>query len=406
MTTIDLTEHGPPLSVPLDDAAGRALAHRGVVEAAPDSVGRWKLRAKSFVGVVSIRTGDGDAITVRIAPKIPIDRLLFLLGYSRGRWGTENVDVEKAQDLLPAFARLFTLQAERALRRDLLKDYRTVEETSLVMRGRIRHGDQMRSHHGRFIPLEISHDEYTTDVAENRLLRTACETLLRLPGPLPADVRRELLRLRVRLAEITPVPRGQPLPTWRPSRLNARYHDALRLAELVLSDASVEHRAGTVAVHGFLFDMAKVFEDFVTTSLRAALAEHGDPGSHCVAQATHHLDESNIIRMVPDFVVYSEDGVALAVADAKYKAERPAGFPDADLYQMLAYCTALNVPEGHLIYAKGNAAHDSHRVKHAGITIHQHALDLDQPPAGLLAEVRAVAGRLRRAAAPLLPNGW
>ena len=44
-----------------------------------------------------------------------------------------------------------------------------------------------------------------------------------------------------------------------------------------------------------------------------------------------------------------------AVIDAKYKAEKPAGYPNADLYQMLAYCTALRLSDGHLVYAKGSA---------------------------------------------------
>lgn len=154
---------------------------------------------------------------------------------------------------------------------------------------------------------------------------------------------------------------------------------------------SVEHLPGDVTVTGFLFDMAKVFEDFVTVALRYALT--GDSG-RCVLQAQHHLDENDTIRMVPDFVWYADDGTPLAVADAKYKAEKPEGYPDADLYQMLAYCTALNLPEGHLIYAKGNAPHAAHRVRHTGVLIHQHALELDQPPAGLLADVRALASQL------------
>ncbi|MFG2286192.1 hypothetical protein ACGFOU_09035 [Streptomyces sp. NPDC048595] len=70
--------------------------------------------------------------------------------------------------------------------------------------------------------------------------------------------------------------------------------------------------------------------------------------------------------MKPDFVLYGPQDAPLAVADAKYKAEKRGGYPDADLYQMLAYCTALGLPEGHLIYAKGNVPHASHRVRHAG----------------------------------------
>ncbi|MFI0410438.1 hypothetical protein [Actinomadura sp. 3N508] len=165
----------------------------------------------------------------------------------------------------------------------------------------------------------------------------------------------------------------------------------MRLAELVLRGASVEHRPGDTVVSGFLLEMARVFEDFVTVALREALSASS---GRCVLQASHHLDVDSAIRIVPDFVHYTDAGTPQAVADAKYKAEKPEGFPDADLYQMLAYCTALRLPDGHLIYAKGNAPHAAHRVRHTGITIHQHTLDLDQPPPGLLAEVRALADRL------------
>ncbi|MEU8118688.1 hypothetical protein AB0C21_08250 [Spirillospora sp. NPDC049024] len=153
------------------------------------------------------------------------------------------------------------------------------------------------------------------------------------------------------MADIAPIGRGHEPPAWRPTRLNVRYQPAVRLAELVLRGASVEHRPGNTTVGGFLLDMARVFEEFVTVSLREALST---TSGHCVLQATHHLDENHAIRMVPDFVHYTDDGIPQAVADAKYKAERPEGFPDADLYQMLAYCTALRLSDGHLIYAKGN----------------------------------------------------
>ncbi|SDG02460.1 5-methylcytosine-specific restriction enzyme subunit McrC [Sinosporangium album] len=393
-TVVELAEHGAAITVPLDDATGRALAASRIVEAAPDPflAGRWRVKAGGRVGAAAVGVPGGATVTVRITPKLPIARLLFLLGYGLNAkgWRDEDVRLDEESELLPAFARLFERQAHRALRQGLVQGYRTTEETSLVVRGRIREADQVRRHRGGLVPVEVVHDDYTTDIAENRLLRTACERLCRLPSGIPHDVRGRLLRLRVRLADVTPIGRGHEPPVWRPNRLNARYHTALRVAELVLRGASVEHRAGDVAVSGFLFDMAKVFEDFVTAALREALG-----GSRRVAlQAAHHLDEHDAIRVIPDLVMYADDGTPLAVADAKYKAEKREGVPDADLYQMLAYCTALNLREGHLVYAKGNAAHAVHQVRHSPIAIHRHALELDQPPAGLLADVRVLARRL------------
>lgn len=394
--TVELVEHAPARSVPLTDAAGRALAAARVVEAAPDpyAAGLWSLRAGSRVGAVSIAApGDGEPVTVRIAPKVPIARLFFLLGYSldpKSGWRDGEVEVADHRDLMPALAHAVERQVDRALRQGLLQGYRATEETALVVRGRIREAEQMRRRFGAALPVEVAYDEFTTDIAENRILRTAVERLLRLPG-VPRDVRRRLLHQRARLADVTSVVRGVQLPDWFPTRLNARYHRALRLARVVLDGASAEHAPGGLHIDGFLFDMNKLFEDFVTVALREAFRGSGRTAR---LQDPHHLDEASAIRMKPDFVLYGADGVPSAVVDAKYKAEKRGGYPDADLYQMLAYCTALGLREGHLVYAKGNAAHGAHQVRRAGIVIHQHALDLDQEPAGLLSAVAAVARRM------------
>ena len=101
-----------------------------------------------------------------------------------------------------------------------------------------------------------------------------------------------------------------------------------------------------------------------------------------------HLDEAETVPVRPDFV-WSDAGVPRVVVDAKYKAEKPSGFPQADLYQMLAYCTVLGLPVGHLVYAKGNEDARAHVVRRSGVRIVTHALDLDVEPAELLA---AMAG--------------
>ncbi|MFF5183428.1 McrC family protein [Streptomyces sp. NPDC000345] len=393
---IELVEHAPAVSLALPHSVGRALAAANIVDAAPDpyAPGRWSLRAGHKVGAVAVAVpGCVDPVTVRITPKVPIARFFFLLGYTlnpRGGWQDGQVEVAEHRHLLPALAHALERQVDRALRQGLLQGYRETEETAFVVRGRIREAEQIRRHYGAALPVEVVYDEFTTDIAENRILRTAVERLLRLPG-VPRDVRHGLLHQRARLADVTAIVPGRRLPSWQPTRLNSRYHQALRLARVVLDGSSAEHSPGGLRIDGFLFDMNKLFEDFVTVALREAFRGTGHTAR---LQDPHHLDQAAAIRMKPDFVLYGADGTPCAVVDAKYKAERRSGFPDADLYQMLAYCTALGLPEGHLVYAKGNASHAAHTVRHTGIVIHQHALDLDQEPAGLLADIEEVALRL------------
>src|SRR3954453_17027152 len=57
------------------------------------------------------------------------------------------------------------------------------------------------------------------------------------------------------------------------------------------------------------------------------------------------------VGMRPDLVV-KRNGRTVAVADIKYKrTDDVADFHQPDVYQLFAYCSALGVPRGLLIYA-------------------------------------------------------
>ena len=92
------------------------------------------------------------------------------------------------------------------------------------------------------------------------------------------------------------------------------------------------------------------------------------------------------------------------MGDAKYKripnrerddralnAERAS---NADLYQILAYATAFDLPGGMLIYAKdnpGEANETTYAVRHAGKRLQVVALDLSGTLDDVLARVGAIA---------------
>jgi 5-methylcytosine-specific restriction enzyme subunit McrC len=386
---IELAELGPGLELSLTQKQGRTLARSDVVTAVPSaySTGLWQVNPARKVGAA--RVGD---VEIHIRPKIGIARLLFLAGYSEHgeAWRPEAVPIAGAADLVPAFAQALWRQTERAIHQGLLPGYVVVEESSQVLRGRLRESEQLHRHHGLPLPLEIRHDEFTVDIPENRILRTACERMLGVPGVDPQS-QRMLRRLLRDFADVAPLSRRDPVPAWQPTRLNARYHTALRLAELVLRATSAEHGSGTVVVNGFLFDMPELFEDFVTVSLREALVPAY--GGRVADQDRNHFDEARQVTLKPD-IVWKIHGTPVAVIDAKYKSEKPAGYPNADLYQLLAYCTVLGLRNGHLVYARGNGEPARHTVRHSGIEIYCHAIDLEQEPDVLLAQMNVLAGRI------------
>ncbi len=386
MSELRLREGGPPVDCELPDAVAARLARAGVVTLTPLGAGRWEARAARKVGVV--RAGP---VTVWVHPKITIARLLWLLGWAaRPGWvGGEPVGYAPADELVPALAEAFVTLAERAVRGGLLQGYREVDDDATVLRGRLREHDQVRERHGLAIPLLVRYDDHRADIAENQLLRAAAVRLLRLPG-VGAAVRGRLRALRGSLVDVSDLVAGMPLPRWRPTRLNARYHEALWLAEIVLAGGAVDHEPGGVRLEGFLVDLYQVFEDFVTATLSVALEGHG---GRCQRQDRSFLDEGGEVDIRPD-LVWRVGGRPAAVIDAKYKAEQPAGFPQADLYQALAYATAYGLDCAHLVYARGNEVARGWTVRNAGVRITAHTVDLDAPPAGVLAQVDALAARI------------
>lgn len=101
--------------------------------------------------------------------------------------------------------------------------------------------------------------------------------------------------------------------------------------------------------------------------------------------------------------MWSEAGRPRIVVDAKYRAEKPSGFPQADLYQLLAYCTVLGLDVGHLIYAQAEEEARVHHVRGAEVRLVAHTLDLDAGPVQLLASMNSLADQLVVRAASTSP---
>ncbi|MDQ2881444.1 MAG: McrC family protein [Actinomycetota bacterium] len=380
------------IEVTLSPAVATALEASGLVHVLPVGPAVWRLVPRGRVGAVHI-----DGVDVVVTPKVGITRLLFLLGYAADPgFRPEDVAGIHDDDLWPAIAETVCRHAERALGFGVLQGYVTVEAALPLVRGRIRVADQIARRPGMLVPIEVRYDEYSIDIVENRILRSAVRRMLAVPR-VSAAVRSRLAHLDARLDGVTVLVSGAPRPTWRPHRLNARYHAALRLAELVLRHQSFEVGPGGLRVAAFVVDMAKVFEDFVATALTEAWAPL--PG-HTRTQYPARLDETGGVLMRVD-VVHLVDGVARIIADAKYKIESGSGrYPNADHYQMLAYCTALQVPFAWLVYASGSPGPVTRRVVHTAISIVECPLDLAASPTALLAQIKMLGHEAWAARSP------
>ena len=353
------------------------------------SEGGYHLRPGSTVGAVEV----GD-LSVLIEPKIGIPQLLSLACYAMSKFKPQRqqFDYPREYAMPDVLALALASAARRAFSRGLLHGYVVEEEALQTVRGRIRFDDQIRRRFGIAVPVEVRYDEFTEDILANRLVRAAVYRLGRMRLQSPA-ARKELGRIAGMLDNVSLVEfPHNAVPEVRFDRLNGHYREVVALSRLVLRHSGFESRRGAVRASGFLMDMNAVFQEFVTQALREAL---GVSDRVFLEKAIDSLDAKNRIGLRPD-LTWWDGRSCLFVGDAKYKKLTDKTVPNADLYQLLAYVTALDLPGGLLVYAQGQEYEETYSVRHSQKRLEVAALDLSGTLDAVLRRVRDLAERVKR----------
>ena len=364
------------------------------IERSRDQAGCYYLTPGSTVGAVDV----GD-LSLLIKPKIKIGQLLSLACYAIGKFRPQERDFDFGRDaaLPDVLALALNAMARRAFARGLLHGYLRKEEALYTVRGRIRFDAQLRRRFSIPLPVEVRYNEFTEDIPANRLVKAAAYRLggMRLRSTQArsglAWVAGMLDKVSLKEFPVSAVPEA-PF-----DRLNEHYRGVVTLSRLILRHSAFEARRGEVRASGFLMDMNQVFQEFVTVALREELgASKKTFGEEWISS----LDEGGGIKLRPD-LVWRYGGVCRFVGDVKYKnLARGSGddgddhAPNSDLYQLLAYVTAADLPGGMLIYAKGEANTDCYTVRHSGKVLKVAALNLSGRLEDVLGRVKGLAGEI------------
>jgi len=172
---LDLQEYVPSGHVDLTMAERDALRSVAPSVAISPAIGRddaYVLTPSSSIGVVQL----GDLQLV-IRPKLPIERVFFLISYAIGRadWRQSQAVLGEADSVVEAMIPAFTYQLRRALARGVLQGYRSEDDAGPTVRGHWRISDQVSRRYGVAPPVEVTFDDYTEDILPNRLLRAAID---------------------------------------------------------------------------------------------------------------------------------------------------------------------------------------------------------------------------------------
>ena len=189
------------------------------------------------------------------------------------------------------------------------------------------------------------------------------------------------------------------------THLNRHYERAILLARMILSATSFELGDGSVRARGLLINMHWVFEEFVRVALREALHEPLSRFGRGWLDLYRSDTQFHPTAVAPD-LMWTPYGAPVFVGDAKYKRRTDENMCNADLYQMLAYIIAADLPSGMLIYPenKNEAKATSLSVVNIGRTIEICTIDISAEPREIFASVASIAARVRAMAEQAYPK--
>lgn len=352
----------------------------------------YVLNPGSTVGVIRLPSG----LQIEIRPKVPLRNLLWMLATAENleeidfRRLEQRVDLAEFDRILEIIADAFAGMVERRLDLGLYRNYVEEEDNLPTVRGRILVAQDV---HRNAILRHRTYCRYTTyswDLPENQVIRQVARHLSargfspRLTG--------RFIALDHQMAEVSPSRLvASDVDRFTYNRQSEDYRPIHRYCRFFLNGASLNEEAGEEAFDGFLWNMNMLFEVFVARMLDERL---GSP-YRLSDQVRTHLDDGCTVAIRPDLVL-SRGGRNVLVGDTKYKRLDDAEHKHADLYQMLAYCTALDVGTGVLIYPRHTTDVDSRlAVRNSPIRLREASIDLGGSIAQVAADLDNLADRLR-----------
>lgn len=137
--------------------------------------GRVEVKASSWVGTVRF-----SGLEIRVVPKLVGGslRVLRMIEYASGIRMLSHLPPNQrlqaeGSDLFQLIVLALVQEARLLLRDGLIRDYRPMEDSLTVLRGRLRMRNQFLRRFGSLHQLECQFDEYDGDIPDNQLLAAA-----------------------------------------------------------------------------------------------------------------------------------------------------------------------------------------------------------------------------------------
>lgn len=339
-------------------------AHRFLVPSFRKGLGKT-LKASQYVGVIETHNGT----VIEILPKIgdqtdpnPIRstfmNMLKELRHSPFKhFETAHLNINR-MNLLEIFINMFLEELTNLVKKGIKSDYIAREENSSFLKGRLKISEQILKnmvHKERFY---VEFDEYEQNRVENRIIKSTLQFLYNKSSDSSNTKRiREFLFVFDSIDPITDL--KQSFTKVKIDRQLKDYELVISWCRIFLNNESFTSFAGNSVAFALLFDMNKVFEDFVAQCLkkRGFAIETQIRGQYLLNDPDKYL-------LKPDLRINGK-----TIADTKWKVINTIeDISQSDIYQMFAYAKKYLAEDGkiYLIYPRHTGFPNDGKRTHIG----------------------------------------
>jgi len=331
------------------------------------------VKFKSYVGVIQI-----GGLTLEILPKA--DKHVYNEDEHKvvtTRWRnvllqmlaiTQRIPVESVSEaslekrhhsILDLYFDLFLNEVQKLLHRGLVKKYRDKSGNLPVLKGRLdfnRNIQQNLIHRERFY---TSHQVYDQDHQLNQILLRALVILERIAtSPFIKD---KLARTLLDFPEVKEIHiQKDHFNRIIENRKTVPYLEALKIARMIILNYSPDIKGGTEDMLALLFDMNKLWEDYIYRSILRVKPD--DVAINFQNSKIFWRSDSHHKSIRPDLVV--RRGNEAFVIDTKWKIINSLKPDDDDLKQIFTYNLYWKSYHSILLYPSTNHEFRSHYGKY------------------------------------------
>lgn len=249
--------------------------------------------------------------------------------------------------LLELYFDLFLDEVIKLLRQGLVKKYHNQSSNSNALKGRLLFSKNIQKnliHQERFY---TTHQVYDYEHTINQILLRALQILSKIVTN--SNIRDRVARIKLDFPEIKEIEITKVhFDKIKESRKTIPYNEALKIAKMIILNYSPDIKNGQENMLALLFDMNKLWEEYVYRMLQRANKKEYEVSF----QNSQRFWESKTIR--PDLVVIKTvDGNSETfVIDTKWKVIDYRNPSDDDLKQMYAYNIYWDAGKSMLLYPK------------------------------------------------------